>query len=275
MSVSAISKLAPRLKRPVFDALYFARFSPSRAMEIRRMTRRVSPTLPVGERFSIPLTERAPLQLRAGTTDIDIFEQIFLRRDCAVSLGKDPRLIIDGGAHVGCSAAFFAVRYPNAKIIAVEAQKDNFDLLQANAKGFPNITCIHGAVWGNDMPLMVQDVGAGSWSFRVAAAGTDAPKQTGVEVGGGVRVGAFTINKLLEMSGQERIGLLKLDIEGAELEVFLSPCDGWLSKTDAIIIELHEGHKPGCIAAFEAATGRYPFRRRSDTAHNRVLVRGV
>ena len=50
--------------------------------------------------------------LRAKTHDIDIFEQIFLLRDCEVKRAE-PHFIVDPGAHIGCSALFFVSSFPS------------------------------------------------------------------------------------------------------------------------------------------------------------------
>ena len=49
------------------------------------------------------------------------------------------------------------------------------------------------------------------------------------------------------------IDILKIDIEGAEKEVF-SDTSAWIEKVDSIIIELHERMKPGCISSFYAGS---------------------
>jgi len=49
---------------------------------------------------------------------------------------------------------------------------------------------------------------------------------------------AKTVDGLLREFGLEHIDILKIDIEGAELEVF-SYTSAWIDKVEAIIIELH------------------------------------
>src|ERR1700730_16557007 len=71
----------------------------------------------------------APIELRARTTDVTVFEQVFVVRQYETEMPKRPRLIIDGGAHIGCATSFFANKYPDAVIISVEPDAENFDLL--------------------------------------------------------------------------------------------------------------------------------------------------
>jgi hypothetical protein len=60
------------------------------------------------------------------------------------------------------------------------------------------------------------------------------------------------MNTLIAETGIECIDLLKMDIEGAEREVFES--GEWISRVGAIAIELHDHIKPGCRLAVEALT---------------------
>jgi hypothetical protein len=69
----------------------------------------------------------------------------------------------------------------------------------------------------------------------------------------------------------ENIDLLKLDIEGAEREIFGASDLDWMARTNAIIIELHDRFRPGCEAAFFSAARRFGFEVTQRTTHN-VLV---
>jgi hypothetical protein len=51
-------------------------------------------------------------------------------------------------------------------------------------------------------------------------------------------VSAISIPEILAFATQDRISLLKVDIEGSEIDLFQSGYD-WLYKVDNIVIELH------------------------------------
>jgi hypothetical protein len=57
------------------------------------------------------------------------------------------------------------------------------------------------------------------------------------------------------------VDLLKVDIEGAEKEVFSSP-DEWIGSVSAIAIELHDRLKMGCSRSFYAAVTAFPIEQR-------------
>jgi len=248
------------------NSLYFARFDFRTAMRACFSNRFLSRRRPRGTPYFVPCGRGVPeMKLRARTTDASIFEQIFLQRDCWIPFDLKPRFIIDGGAHVGCSAVFFAQRYPEATILAIEAERSNFALLQENTAEYPHVKCLNAAVWKNREGVQLEDSAVESWGFRVREAG-DAPKAAEP------RIPSFAIDDLLAMSGHDRIDLLKLDIEGAEAEVFSGDCGSWMPKTGAIVLELHDRFRPGCDELFRAAARQFSFEQVPGMGDN-VIVR--
>ena len=63
-------------------------------------------------------------------------------------------------------------------------------------------------------------------------------------------------NTLMAEAKIDTIDLLKMDIEGAELEAFEN-CD-WMAGVQVIVIELHDHIKPGCRAAVSSAAQGLP-----------------
>ena len=60
------------------------------------------------------------------------------------------RFILDGGAHCGYATLQLAHRYPQAKIVAVEADPVNYAQLVRNTAHVPNIVAVHAAIWSRD-----------------------------------------------------------------------------------------------------------------------------
>jgi hypothetical protein len=69
-------------------------------------------------------------------------------------------------------------------------------------------------------------------------------------------VDAIDIDTLLHNSGFDRISILKVDIEGAEVEVFSKDCQKWIDKVDSIVIELHDDE---CRRVFHEAVAGANF----------------
>ena len=181
-------------------------------------------------------TSRYPLEYRAGESDLEVFNQIFIHREYD-SIREITRggLIVDCGANVGYSTAWFLSRFPESHVIAVEPDAGNFALLRSNLAPFgsSSVTAVHGAVWSKECGLAFDDVpfrDGLSWSVRVREAGADET----------AAVRAFDIPALMQMRNARRIALLKVDIERAEIEVFGPSSRSWIPLCDTIVIELHD-----------------------------------
>lgn len=190
-----------------------------------------------------------PIKMRSHTSDILVFNQIFLDGNYGLSINIKPKLIIDGGAYIGCSTLYFANKFPEAKIIAVEPHPSNFVLLKENTVNYQNIKLINSGIWNKNALLKIRDAGRGYWEAMVEEVAS-------------IQEGSFesvTIGELLKNSGYERIDILKLDIEGSEKEIFSDKYEDWLSKVNIIIMELHDRFRPGCSEAVYSALNKYNF----------------
>jgi FkbM family methyltransferase len=200
------------------------------------------------------------LYARAGTSDLAAFEHVF-GGAYEIDLGADPRLILDLGANVGYAAVAFALRYPRARVLAVEPEPGNVQLLRRNAAAFAGIDVIEGAVWPHDAALALEDPGKGRWGFRVREAGDR----------GTVR--AVTVPQLIERAGGSSIDLMKIDIEGSELELF-AEATSWLDQVGALVIELHDRFRPGCRDALDRAlAGARPDFHETQRGEDVIFVR--
>ena len=205
---------------------------------------------------------RGTLLLRGKTSDRLTFQKIFVDREYAIDLNFEPRLIIDGGANVGYAAIFFAHRYPHASIVAVEPDPQNFRLLEHNTSAYPNVHRLNKGLWCRDTYLAIENPTAEPYAFRVRE--TDRQDNA---------IAATTIDTILREAGTDTIDVLKLDVEGAEKEIFSDPgSEQWLRNTNVVIIELHDRFRPGCSHAFEQAVARHPFRR-MQVGENLFLIR--
>lgn len=192
-----------------------------------------------------------PFACRPINEDISIINSIFGFQEYQLQLKEfQPKLILDCGGNIGCAAVYFANKYPTAQIYSIEPEKDNFKLLKFNTAFYDNIHPIKSALWDKETFIRVEDRGFGTWGFMTSETTADDPN-------------AFqttTVSKLLAESGFDEIDLLKVDIEGAEKEVFSAPnVDEWLPKVKVLIIELHDRMKRGCSYEFFKAISKYKW----------------
>ena len=192
---------------------------------------------------------RNPIKMRTHTSDILVFNQVFLDGNYDLSINIRPKLIIDGGAYIGYSTIFFANKFPEATIIAVEPHPSNFALLKENTVNYQNIELINSGIWNRNAFLKIRNAGRSYWETMVEEVASI--QEESFE--------AVTIVELLKNSGYEKIDILKLDIEGAEKEIFSDEYEDWLGKVNIIIIELHDWYRPGCSEAVYSALNKYKF----------------
>ncbi|MFD2207943.1 FkbM family methyltransferase [Kiloniella antarctica] len=130
--------------------------------------------------------------------------------------------IIDCGAHIGLATLFFHINYPNSRVTSFEADPKIFTILQNNltALGLEQEIASQKAVW-----ITNDDI-----NFNMTS------DDSGFVSEEGVTVPSVRLHDILET--EERVDLLKMDIEGAEFNV-ISDCSDMLHKVDRLIVEAH------------------------------------
>lgn len=139
---------------------------------------------------------------------------------------KESPLIIDCGAYMGLSVYYFKTLFPKARIIAFEAEPKLFEVLSKNiaAHNLEDVQAYNRAVWDEDTELVFYAGNSMSSSliFDVGEKGTP------------VRVKTIRLKEFL----QQPVDLLKIDIEGAEVQVIKDIRDD-LNLVERVFIEYH------------------------------------
>ncbi len=190
-----------------------------------------------------------PVRIRVQSSDVLALRQVLLDNEYEVPVTIAPSVIIDAGANIGFTSVFFANRYPKARIFAIEPEVSNFEMLAKNTVAYKSITPIHGALWGKPASVAVSSVEQfNHWGVRVSEAKCS-----------DLAARAFTVAELMNEHDVDFIDILKMDIEGAETEVF-ETCEPWIGKVGLLAVETHDRFKPGCSEAFERAAAGFPHR---------------
>ena len=86
--------------------------------------------------------------MRAHTSDRDVLWQSFIQGEYEPVRLSNPKMIIDLGANVGYSGAFFLSKYPTATVLAVEPDPDNYAICLRNLAPYgQRAKVIQGAAW--------------------------------------------------------------------------------------------------------------------------------
>jgi FkbM family methyltransferase len=196
-----------------------------------------------------------PIYLRGGgeeaNADFTIFDQIFLDGHYAIDFGFQPEVIVDCGANIGFATVFFKSQFPDARVICIEPDASNYEMLCKNTEHLKNITLYQSGLWNKPAHLIIEN------PFDCNKFGCIVKD---VESESAETIQSVTVKQIMEEQDIRLIDILKIDIEGAEKEVFSSDYDYWLSKTRVIIIELHDYIKEGCSKNFFNALLKYDFK---------------
>jgi FkbM family methyltransferase len=183
-----------------------------------------------------------PLFMRPNSSDLANYVQVFIQREyaCTEAL-QDVELIVDCGAYVGYSTVWFAAKFPNAGIIAIEPDAQNFVLLKENTSSYPRrILKRKFVVWTDSDVSMVRcdkpyrDNKEWAAQFK--------PLENGSSLS--TELQSITIDDIILIAGERfrsyEIDILKIDIEGAEAILFSGKYSEWLNQVKNIVIELHD-----------------------------------
>ncbi|RXG91471.1 FkbM family methyltransferase [Bradyrhizobium vignae] len=201
---------------------------------------------------SVPVRGLAhPLLLRPATSDYLVFKQIYVEREYApLDDFAPPELIVDCGANVGYTSAYFLSRFPNAQVIALEPDPSNAVLCRRNLEPYGDrVQLLERAVWSHPARLTLLHFGrlgdqgeCGIQVFEADSSAADFPEHVHRGPNPPVPAGeveALDIDAVIELGGGKPIDILKLDIEKSELVIFDNAALPWLERVKNIVIELH------------------------------------
>jgi len=203
---------------------------------------------------------RQPILVRAQESDLAVFRDVVIGGELDFDLGFAPDLVVDCGANTGVTAAVFANRFPQARIIGIEPADRNQALFRRNLAAYRNVSLIEAAVWSRPTHLKIENPDDAAWAFRCVPAPADDPDA----------FPAVSVGQVLDEAGAARNVLVKIDIEGAETELFRNRPE-WLDRVQAVLIELHgpeaeaivsAAFDPGVWSVGSSGEKRY-FRRKS------------
>lgn len=176
--------------------------------------------------------------------------ELLRRADAYREQGRVP-VILDCGGNIGLSLRSFARDYPFAHVVSVEPDEDNMRVLAANAREIDSgCTKVLGAVAARSghCRVVARERGSAGFMTEYCAADDD----------GAIR--AYTVPELLAQVDNAAPWIVKLDIEGAQSELFSQDTD-WIAQCDCIILELDDWAFPwsGSSNTFFRAMSRYDF----------------
>jgi len=195
--------------------------------------------------FQIAIPEIGPITIRGRNSDYFTVRQCFRDREYAIpskivearirseyqsilSAGKVP-VIIDAGANIGTATLWFRSQYPEAAIIAIEPEHDNFYILKNNLLSRPGLFPVNAAIGASSGFVEINNPGQG-WAATTERSTVGCP--------------VITVDDALGTIDNGVLFIVKIDIEGFESDLF-SENLGWIDRSSAIFVEPHDWLFPG------------------------------
>ena len=174
--------------------------------------------------------------------------------------------VIDLGANIGLASLYFATQYPKSRLFAVEPNSANYVLLCVNLQALVRsgrCQTLNAAIWKREAVLAANPLPSpdryNSFSVRESLPGERCPTP----------LKGVPIENIIATSGFATIDILKVDVEGAEVQLFCGNLD-WLERVRALLIEFHGESRRE--SDFDAIMRRYRFRIHEENRHTVLAV---
>lgn len=159
----------------------------------------------------------------------DHYESVTLRLWRKLATGA--RTVLDVGSHIGTFALVAAEANRQARVVAVEVEPHNFELLQRHATAFPNLVAVQAAIASREGRMWFAPGGENDGGGRVSAEQPADPRGYAVET--------CTLEQLCRRQQLDTVDLMKLDVEGFEYELIVPDSPFWREFAPAhLIVEL-------------------------------------
>lgn len=191
--------------------------------------RLISPSSFILKDFVVISKDGIKAAVRRNTMD---YQTLFGRNEGFISeikLNSD-EIFVDIGANVGSYTLQIASKYPNNKIISIEAHPDEFNALKRNiiqVNNLKNVILVNMGVFSNSDEISLYEQGVWTASSSVY-----------VKSGKSIKVPCDTLDNIIQKLENNKIFVIKMDIEGSEYDA-LRGASKTLQNCKKIIIEVH------------------------------------
>lgn len=184
------------------------------------------------------------------------YKEIYADECYAFRCSHNNPVILDCGANIGMSVAYFKQHFPNTSITAFEASPEIAHILRDNLVSnqlATGVTIIEKAVWKHNDGIYFGNMGDDSSSIFQSE--------------NQVLIPSIRLKEVIEQHKQ--IDFLKIDIEGAETDVLID-CGKSLQKVQNMFVEFHSYiGQPQTLANVIQVIEENGFRYHIDTFQHR------
>jgi FkbM family methyltransferase len=191
-------------------------------------------------RAGISKTSFLKCQSDDGKFDFEVFANATSRQHAVEALiGKtypkisflnNVKTVLDVGANIGASVIFFAMNYPNARVVGIEPTRQPFVLLRRNVIDYANVQIFNVGLHSVTTKRSIYIKGSDSVANSASCNALISTSQEEVQL---VAADAFT-----KSIGLDRPDIIKIDTEGCEIPIINSVIDSFRN-AKAVYIEYH------------------------------------
>jgi FkbM family methyltransferase len=192
-----------------------------------------------------PLMLRGGLEIHHGQGDSPfyIFNEIFVEECYTGSNFYRPQTshtVLDLGANIGFFAIYLQWRARGIRVHCFEPAEQTRSRLERNIRinGLDKYVVVY--------PLAVLDRPGVAYLKQARKTGVRSLFENRHSRGAGEEVQCISLHQALDHCGVGRVDLLKVDVEGAEIEVFEGACGHIWDRIERVALEFHDVHRAGC-----------------------------
>jgi FkbM family methyltransferase len=165
------------------------------------------------------------IRYRLNKGDLHSIREIWFQEVYCLPFDGPSGILLDLGANIGMTSVWLAKKYLFPQVIAVEPDPNNAALVRQNL----DLNGITG---------QVLEVAVGPTEGTVRFDPSELSNLGKLSENGSLLVPMISVDTVIKKFKVTSFGLVKIDIEGGEQDLFAGPTD-WLTCTEAIIIEFH------------------------------------
>jgi FkbM family methyltransferase len=224
-----------------------------------------------GERrvlFNVTAPIHSDVVLREVPADWFTFEEVVgeqVYKDVSSQISHCEN-IIDLGANIGLATLYFASLYPTSRLCAIEPNLANYALLNVNLRTLIDsgrCQTLNAAIWERETLLAANPLPSperyNSFSVKELLPEEHCPTP----------IKGMPMANVIAASGFSHVDILKVDIEGAELQLLSGNLD-WLERVRSLLIEFHGDSRQK--SNFDAIMQRYHFRIFEENRHTILAI---
>lgn len=171
--------------------------------------------------------------LRKNSVDLEVYDYVFKEQYHRpyLEIKSEAPIILDLGCNIGLTVVDFKSVYPKSHIYAYEMDKENYLLALKNCLSLSDCNINNLAIWFESISIQYnKKVNVDAYAITLNESNSEALGSADT----------ITLGQIIEQNELNRIDYVKMDIEGAEKEIFMNNLD-WLGIVREIKIEVHYG----------------------------------